>query len=178
MSDSESTAVKSDAPAGIQDADGGHVGDPLQLVTFDLGEESFAVDIHAVREINRMIELTRVPNSPAEIMGVINLRGKIFPVVDLRNKFGFPETAHNEHTRIIVLEYGGRETGFIVDRVHEVLRIDRGVLDPTPEVMSSVDADFIEGIAKLEDRLLIVLELEKLFGVLNLTDIEAAGEAA
>ena len=172
-------------PESIQPTDeaGGNpveefTGDRLQLVTFDLGEESFAVDIHAVREINRLIELTRVPNSPPEIVGVINLRGKIFPVVDLRNKFGFPETAHDEHTRIIVLEFGGRETGFIVDRVHEVLRIDRSVLDPTPEVMSSVDADFIEGIAKLEGQLLIVLDLERLFGVLNLTESDAAGEAA
>ncbi len=177
MSDNESpeTTASIEQPGT---SEGVITGDRLQLVTFDLGEESFAVDIHAVREINRLIELTRVPNSPPEIVGVINLRGKIFPVVDLRHKFGFPARAHDEHTRIIVLEFGGRETGFIVDRVHEVLRIDRGVLDPTPEVMSSVDADFIEGIAKLDGRLLIVLDLEKLFGVLNLTDIDAADEAA
>ncbi|USO00404.1 MAG: chemotaxis protein CheW [Phycisphaeraceae bacterium] len=150
----------------------------LQLVTFDLGGESFAVDIHAVREINRLIELTRVPNSPPEIAGVINLRGKIFPVVNLRKKFGFPEKEHDDQTRIVVLEFGGRETGFIVDRVHEVLRIDRTVVDATPEVMSTVDADFIDGIAKLDTGLLIVLNLRKLFGVLQLAEVEDLDLAA
>lgn len=152
--------------------------DQLQLVTFELGGESYAVDIHAVREINRLIEPTRVPNSPPEITGVINLRGKIFPVVDLRKTFEFPEVERDAHTRIIVLEFGGRETGFIVDRVHEVLRIDRDAMDATPEVMGSVDADFLAGIAKLEGRLLIVLDLEKLFGVLNPADVETAADAA
>jgi purine-binding chemotaxis protein CheW len=150
----------------------------LQLVSFELAGECFAVDIHAVREINRLIELTRVPKSPEEIAGVINLRGKIFPVVNLRRKFGFADAEAGEHTRIIVLEFGGRETGFIVDRVHEVLRIDSSIMDPTPEVMGSVDTDFIRGIAKLADRLLIVLDLERLFGALRLPGVEPAEEAA
>lgn len=153
-------------------------GSQFQLVTFELGGESFGVDIHAVREINRLIEVTRVPKSPPEIAGVINLRGKIFPVVNLRRKFGFPDVESGDQTRIIVLEYGGRETGFIVDRVHEVLRIDSSVVDATPDVMSTVDADFIRGIAKLQDRLLIVLDLEKLFGGLRLPETGATTEAA
>lgn len=150
----------------------------IQLVTFELAGECFAVDIHAVREINRLIELTRVPKSPGEIAGVINLRGKIFPVVNLREAFRFPEVEWGDQTRIVVLEYGGRETGFIVDKVHEVLRIDAGVLDPTPEMMGAVEADYIRGIAKLEDRLLIVLDLERLFGALNLADLDLSGVAA
>jgi purine-binding chemotaxis protein CheW len=153
-------------------------GEQMQLVTFELAGEHFAVDIHAVREINRLLEITRVPKSPPEIAGVINLRGKIFPVVQLRMKFGFPVVETGDQTRIMVLEYGGKETGFIVDRVHEVLRIDSSIVDPTPEVMGTVDADFIRGIAKLENRLLIVLDLEKLFGVLDLTGLEMPGEAA
>ena len=152
--------------------------DQMQLVTFELAGECFAVDIHAVREINRLMEITRVPKSPEEIAGVINLRGKIFPVVELRKKFGFPEASSNDQTRIVVLEYGGRETGFIVDRVHEVLRIDSSVVDPTPEVMGTVDADFIKGIAKLEGKLLIVLDLEKLFGELDLGDLDIPADAA
>lgn len=176
-------SVNSDADgaAGVNGEDGGSadvVAGRMQLVTFELAGEHFAVDIHAVREINRLMEITRVPKSPAEIAGVINLRGKIFPVVELRRKFGFPESEANEQTRIVVLEFGGRETGFIVDRVHEVLRIDGSVVDPTPEVMGTVDADFIKGIAKLEGRLLIVLDLEKLFGELDLNDLDIPSEAA
>lgn len=150
----------------------------MQLVTFELAGEHFAVDIHAVREINRLLEITRVPKSPPEIAGVINLRGKIFPVVQLRMKFGFPEVEPGDQTRIMVLENDGKETGFIVDRVHEVLRIDSSIVDPTPEVMGTVDADFIRGIAKLDGRLLIVLDLEKLFGVLDLTGLDLPAEAA
>jgi len=150
----------------------------MQLVTFELAGEHFAVDIHAVREINRLLEITRVPKSPPEIAGVINLRGKIFPVVQLRMKFGFPEVEAGDQTRIVVLEFDGKETGFIVDRVHEVLRIDSSIVDPTPEVMGSVDADFIKGIAKLEGRLLIVLDLEKLFGVLDLSGMPISADAA
>lgn len=150
----------------------------IQLVTFELAGECFAVDIHAVREINRLIELTRVPKSPPEISGVINLRGKIFPVVNLRRSFGFPDVEAGDQTRIMVLEYGGRETGFIVDRVHEVLRIDSSIMDPTPEMMSTVDADFIRGIAKLEGRLLIVLDLERLFSALNIAELDVDRVAA
>ena len=169
--------------SGIQDGidstdQAGSASTQMQLVTFELAGECFAVDIHAVREINRLLEITRVPKSPPEIAGVINLRGKIFPVVQLRMKFGFPATEDGDQTRIIVLEYGGRETGFVVDRVHEVLRIDSSVVDPTPEVMGTVDADFIRGIAKLEERLLIVLDLEKLFGELDLGSLELPSDAA
>jgi purine-binding chemotaxis protein CheW len=164
------------APGADATTSGSH--EQMLLVTFELAGEHFAVDIHAVREINRLLEITRVPKSPPEIAGVINLRGKIFPVVQLRMKFGFPEVEAGDQTRIMVLEYDGKETGFIVDRVHEVLRIDSSIVDPTPEVMGTVDADFIRGIAKLENRLLIVLDLEKLFGVLDLTGLELAADAA
>lgn len=156
----------------------GGSSEQMQLVTFELAGECFAVDIHAVREINRLLDITRVPKSPPEIAGVINLRGKIFPVVQLRMKFGFPTTANGDQTRIIVLEHDGKETGFIVDRVHEVLRIDSSIVDPTPEVMSTVDADFIRGIAKLEGRLLIVLDLEKLFGELDIGNLDLPSNAA
>jgi purine-binding chemotaxis protein CheW len=156
----------------------GSTSDQMQLVTFELAGECFAVDIHAVREINRLMEITRVPQSPPEIAGVINLRGKIFPVVELRKKFGFPNKESCDQTRIVVLEFGGRETGFVVDRVHEVLRIDSSVVDPTPEVMGTVDSDFIKGIAKLEGRLLIVLDLEHLFGELDLNDLNIPSDAA
>lgn len=135
----------------------------LQLVTFGIGEEEFGVDILAVQEINRMMELTRVPQSPPEVEGVINLRGKIIPVLDLRKRFGLSTTEHSEQSRIIVVEVQARTLGFIVDRVHEVLRIDSSIVEPAPAMVCSIDSDFIAGVGKLQDRLLILLDLNKLF---------------
>ncbi len=137
--------------------------DQLQLVTFEVASEEFAVDILAVQEINRMMELTRVPQSPPEVEGVINLRGKIIPVLDLRKRFGFKIQDATAQSRIVVVEIGGRVLGFIVDRVHEVLRIPRSIVEPAPAMVSSIDSDFIAGVGKLDDRLLILLDLGRLF---------------
>ncbi|NUQ53334.1 MAG: chemotaxis protein CheW [Phycisphaerales bacterium] len=136
----------------------------LQLVTFEVAGEEFAVDILAVQEINRMMDLTRVPQSPPEVEGVINLRGKIIPVLDLRKRFGFPTTERGEDTRIVVVEVQGRVLGFLVDKVHEVLRISSEIVEPAPAMVCSINADFIAGVGKLNDRLLILLDLQKLFG--------------
>jgi purine-binding chemotaxis protein CheW len=135
----------------------------LQLVTFEVNGEEFAVNILGVHEINRMMDLTRVPQSPPEVEGVINLRGKIIPVVDLRRRFAMPPATATDHSRIIVAEVLGRDIGFIVDRVHEVLRIDESVVDTAPEMVTSIDMDFVRGVGKLDDRLLIVLDLPRLF---------------
>lgn len=142
------------------------VGTPdqlLQLVTFGVGSEEFAVDILAVREIILMMPLTRVPQSPPEVEGVINLRGRIIPVVDLRRRFNITASDKTEHSRIIVVEVHGRVLGFIVDRVNEVKRISQKIVEPAPAMVCSVDSEFISGVGKLEDRLLILLELGKLF---------------
>ncbi|MBC7835162.1 MAG: purine-binding chemotaxis protein CheW [Phycisphaerales bacterium] len=109
-------------------------GNQLQLVTFGIGDEEFGVDILAVQEINRMMQLTRVPQSPFGVEGVINLRGKIIPVLDLHERFGLAATEHDEHSRIIVVAVHGHVIGFIVDRVHEVLRIDSGIIEPAPHI--------------------------------------------
>jgi len=153
-------------------------GDQLQLVTFEVANEEFAVDILLVHEINRMMDLTRVPQSPPEVEGVINLRGKIIPVVDLRRRFGFAPTERDEQSRIIVVEVKDRVIGFMVDRVHEVLRIDSGIVDPPPSMISTIDSDFIKGVGKLDDRLIILLEIERLFGDERLDAIECAVSAA
>lgn len=137
--------------------------DQLQLVTFEVGEEEFAVDILAVQEINRMMPMTRVPQCPPEVEGVINLRGKIIPVLDLRRRFDMPRGERDNNNRIVVVEVHARVLGFVVDRVNEVLRIPRNIVDPAPTMSSSIRSDFIEGVGKLEDRLLILLNLNLLF---------------
>ncbi len=144
----------------------------LQLVTFEVAGEEFAVDILRVQEINRMMALTRVPQSPPEVEGVINLRGKIIPVADLRKRFGLPAAERSEASRIVVVELQGRTLGFIVDKVNEVLRISSSIVEPAPTMVCSIDSDFIAGVGKLEDRLLILLDLCKLF---HAETIAAAG---
>jgi purine-binding chemotaxis protein CheW len=145
----------------------------LQLVTFEVGEEEFAIDILAVQEINRMMQITRVPQSPSSVEGVINLRGRIIPVIDLRRRFNLEPRAHGADSRIIVIEIHGKVLGFIVDRVDEVLRVSGNVVEPTPDLITSVDSDYIRGVGKLQDRLLILLDLQKLFG-----DVAAQAAAA
>ena len=138
--------------------------DQIQIVTFEVGHEEFAIDILAVQEIIRMTQVTRVPQSPASVEGVVNFRGQITPVVDLRKRFDFEAQDRGKDARIVIVEVQGRIVGFIVDRVHEVLRIDNSILDPAPTLASSVNADYVNGVGKLNDRLVILLSLERLFG--------------
>lgn len=133
----------------------------LQLVSFKIGEEEFGVDILRVQEINRMIEVTRVPNAPEYVDGVINLRGKVIPIIDLRRRFGMARKEHDKSTRIVVVELRGKVIGFVVDRVSEVLRIPKSVTEPPPPIVAGVDTDYITAVGKLADRLLILLDLER-----------------
>ena len=137
----------------------------LQLVSFKIGDEEFGVDILRVQEINRMMDITQVPNAPEYVDGVINLRGRVIPVIDLRVKLRMPRIDHDKDTRIIVVEIGNRTVGFIVDSVNEVLRIPTNITEPPPDMAAGLDADYITAIGKLEDRLLILLDLEKILTV-------------
>ncbi len=137
-------------------------GKILQLVSFNLGNEEFAVDILIVQEINRMIEVTKVPNAPDFIEGIIDLRGKVIPIVDLRSRLGMPQKEYDVHTRIIVVEIDSNIIGFIVDSVSEVLRIDESITEPPPSAVAGIDSDFITAVGKLDGRLLILLDLGRI----------------
>ena len=134
----------------------------IQLVTFSIGEEEFGVDILKVQEIIRTMEITRVPRAPEFVEGVINLRGKVIPIIDLRRRFKLADRPHDKHTRIIVIEINTMVVGFVVDSVSEVLRIPANTVEPPPPVVSGLDSEYISGVGKLEDRLLILLDLNKL----------------
>ncbi len=134
----------------------------LQLVSFTIGNEEFGVDILFVHEINRMIQITKVPNSPSFVDGVINLRGRVIPVIDLRTKFGIERKEHDNNTRIIVVEVAGKTVGFIVDAVKEVLRIPKSITEPPPEIVTGINSEFIMAVGKLEDRLITLIDLEKI----------------
>ncbi len=135
----------------------------LQLVTFLIGNEEYAVDILYVQEINRMIQITKVPNSPEFVEGVINLRGRVIPVIDFRTRLGLPKKPHENSTRIIVVDVLGNILGFIVDAVREVLRIPSNITEPPPQLASGIDTEYIKSVGKLEDRLIILIDLDKIF---------------
>lgn len=133
----------------------------LQLVTFRLGSEEYALDILKVQEINRMVEITSIPNAPPYVEGVINLRGKVIPVVNLRKKFGLDSKERDSQARIIVVDVG-TTVGLIVDSVSEVLRISSDTVEPPPPMTATGSSEYIKGVGKLSDRLLILLDIEKL----------------
>lgn len=132
-----------------------------QLVVFDLATELYGVDIGVVREIIRMQELTTVPESAAYVEGVINLRGKVTPVIDLRKRLSLPVSEQDSDTRIVVVDVHDHDIGVIVDAVAEVLRISSDSIEPTTSIITTSDSPYILGIAKLEDRLIILLDLEE-----------------
>ncbi len=134
----------------------------LQLVSFQVGEEEFAVDILKVQEINRMVDITRVPKSPHFVEGVINLRGKVIPIIDLRKRLRVTNTEYSRQTRIVVVDIEGKVIGLIVDAVSEVLRLPAETIEPPPHMVSNVDVEYIKGVGKLDDRLIILLDLNTL----------------
>ena len=134
----------------------------IQIVSFKLGNEEFGVDILLVQEINRMTQITKVPNSPDFVEGVINLRGKVIPVIDLRRRLNLERVEHDKGTRIIVVEIKNRTIGFIVDSVNEVLRVPADTFEAPPEMVSGIGSEFIRAVGKLEDRLLILIDLNKI----------------
>ncbi len=137
----------------------------LQLVSFKIGNEEFGIDILKVQEIIRLMTITEVPNSPEFVEGVINLRGRVIPVLDLRVKLGMSRIEHSSSTRIIVVEINNTTVGFIVDAVSEVLRIPQNITEPPPEIVAGVESEYITAVGKLEDRLLILLDLEKILSL-------------
>lgn len=136
-----------------------------QLVVFRVGEEGFCIEINKVREINRLVEITKIPESPPFVEGIINLRGELVPVIDLRRRFGFKSAGEtNNENRIMVIETEGKLVGYIVDEVREVLRIRASQIEPTPALVTSgVDDRYIKGVASINDRLLIILDSDLLF---------------
>lgn len=131
-----------------------------QLVVFELGNEAYGININAVREIIRMQAITSVPDSPEYVRGVINLRGRVIPVADLRRRFRLPETEASADTRVLVVDIAGEDIGVVVDAVTEVKRVLNSAVEPA-STLSTTDASYyIEGIAKLDNQLLILLDLE------------------
>ncbi|ABO50951.1 CheW protein [Desulforamulus reducens MI-1] len=133
-----------------------------QIVVFQLMEQVYGVDINSVYEIIRMESITKIPRAPQFVEGVINLRGRIIPVIDLGNRFGLGQNERTQNSRIIIVEVSGQTIGIIVDSVQEVLRIPVNSIEPPPPVVNGIDAAYIRGIAILEERLIILLDQNRI----------------
>ncbi|MDE3169403.1 MAG: purine-binding chemotaxis protein CheW [Acidobacteriota bacterium] len=144
----------------------------LQVVGFRIGRETFGLPISIVREIVRVPEITAVPNAPDYIEGVINLRGRIIPIVDLRKRFGQKSVESSTKNRIIVVELGPRGFGLIVNSASEVLRIPPSEIEAPGNVFQEGELDFVTGVGKLKGRLVILLDVSKMLkrGELNSLD--------
>ena len=133
-----------------------------QLVVFGIADEEFGVDIIQVQEIVRLQEITKVPNAPAFVEGIINLRGRVIPLVDLRKRFNFSQKEHDDDSRIIVTTIEENLIGIIVDSVAEVLRIEEEAIEPAPPIVAGVGREYLEGVGKIDNRLIVLLELEQI----------------
>ncbi len=146
----------------------------MQLVSFSLAEEEYGIEITKVQEIILVGEITRVPQTPNFIKGLINLRNTVIPIVDLRMRFGMSSTAPSDETRIVVVNVNGRTIGIIVDAVSEVLRISNEQIAPPPPTVAGLGRDYITGLAKLDQRLLILLDIEKLLTSEEVAELQMA----
>ncbi|MGE0040527.1 MAG: chemotaxis protein CheW [Vicinamibacterales bacterium] len=149
-----------------------------KYLTFALGDEEYGLPVLKVREIIKILDITAVPQVPMHVKGVINLRGKVIPVVDLRLKFGFNAQEYTERTCIIVVEValvsGKMMMGIVVDAVSEVLNIGEAEIEATPEFGDRVTTDFIQGMAKVKGRVKILLDLDRVLGADGAVAIRAA----
>lgn len=134
----------------------------LQVVTFRVGHEDYGIHIMRVQEIIRVIDAVKVPKAHSYVDGVVNLRGKIVPILDLRKRMGKSVTSYTEDSRIIIVDVGGRLAGLAVDLVIDVIMLNRGNIEPCPSIDGSKRSDYIYGVGKQDDRLLTVLNLENL----------------
>ena len=138
-------------------------GDTLdQMISFAISDEDYGVDIQTVKEVIRKKEITRLPKAPAFVKGVINLRGDVIPIIDLRERFNMEQQEYTNMTRVIVVEVEGRSIGMVVDSVSHVLRIEEGQIEPPPPCVGKVSEEYIRGVGKVDDKLIVLLNIDRI----------------
>ncbi|MEC0123858.1 chemotaxis protein CheW [Paenibacillus pabuli] len=146
----------------------------LKVIVFKLGSEEYGIEVDKVQTIERMMPITRVPKTLSFVKGVINLRGVVIPVIDLRGRFSLPESEYTDQTRIVIVGVDDMQVGFIVDSANDVIDIKRNAIDTPPEVVGGVKARYLRGVAKLEDsRLLIMLNLNEVLNKSEIVQLES-----
>ncbi len=133
-----------------------------QLISFAISDEDYGVDIQTVKEVIRHREITRLPKAPAFVKGVINLRGDIIPIIDLRERFGMEQQEYSNMTRVIVVEVEGRSVGMVVDSVSHVIRIEEGQIEPPPPCVGKKSEEYIRGVGKVDEKLIVLLHITRI----------------
>ncbi|MGG4043383.1 chemotaxis protein CheW [Paenibacillus favisporus] len=153
------------------------MGEDIKVIVFKLGIEEYGIEVDKVQTIERMLPITRVPKTYTFVRGVINLRGVVIPVIDLRGRFGLPETEYTDQTRIIIVVVGEMEVGFIVDSANDVIDLNRDRIETPPEVVGGIKARYLDGVAKIgDDRLLIMLNLSEVLKKSEIIQLESLEE--
>jgi purine-binding chemotaxis protein CheW len=149
------------------------MGEEIKVIVFALAHEEYGIEVEKVRTIERMQPMTRVPKTPEFVKGVLNLRGVVTPIIDLRGRFGFEETEYTENTRIIIVGVGDMEVGLIVDAANDVIDVDTDHIKDPPEVVGGLKARYLQGIAKVDEtRLLILLNLAEVLKKSEIIQLE------
>ncbi len=153
------------------------MAEELKVIVFALAHEEYGIEVDKVRTIERLMPITRVPKTPEFVKGVINLRGVVIPVIDLRGRFGLPESDLGDNSRIIIVAANDLEVGFIVDSANDVIDLSSDAIENPPEVVGGVKAKYLSGVAKIgEERLLILLNLSEVLNRSEIIQLEQFGE--
>ena len=153
------------------------MAEEFKAIVFRLADETYGIEVDKVRTIERMSPVTRVPKTPPFVKGVINLRGNVVPVIDLRGRFGLPEVEPDANTRIVIVNVADMEVGFIVDSANDVIDLTEDMIEDPPEIVGGVKAKYLRGVAKLEDgRLLVLLNLSEVLNKSEIVQLEQIGE--
>ena len=134
----------------------------LKSIVFELNDEEYALPVDLVGAIERVMPITRIPGVPPFVKGVLNLRGVVTPVIDLRERFSFERQEETEATRIIIIQHNEKDVGLIVDACYDVIDIPNDTIEPAPETVGTVKIDYINGVAKYDERLLILLNIDEI----------------
>ncbi|WP_067838541.1 chemotaxis protein CheW [Amphibacillus sediminis] len=133
----------------------------IKSIVFQLANEEYSMPVDLVGSIERVMHITRIPGTPDFVKGVLNLRGVVTPIIDLRSRFGFEVQEYTDSTRTIIIQHNNMDVGLIVDAAYDVIDIPKERIEPAPETVGSVSIDYIDGVAKHDDRLLILLNIDK-----------------
>jgi purine-binding chemotaxis protein CheW len=147
-------------------------GDLNQLISFIVGEEEYGLEILRVKEVIRVREITRLPRAPSFVKGIINLRGDVIPIIDLRDRFGLERKEYTSMTRVIVVDVDGRLVGMVVDAASQVVRVPADQIDPPPPIVGGLSAEFIKGVGKLDERLIILLNIDRILSIQEKVELE------
>ncbi|WP_054958696.1 chemotaxis protein CheW [Paenibacillus dakarensis] len=153
------------------------MGEEIKVIVFKLRDEEYGIEVEKVQTIERLMPITRVPKTYAFVKGVVNLRGVVIPVIDLRGRFGLPETEYTDQSRIIIVSVNEMQVGFIVDSASDVIDINSDSIDTPPEVVGGIKAKYLRGVAKIgEGRLLIMLNLSEVLNKSEIIQLEGLEE--